>query len=128
MDKLEGNQTDLPDLYPTTKADTVDVKTEPQEDHKPKRNRRPHKKTIETTEHISQIDELKEELAPILQDFFRPEFLNRLDSNIVFNPISPEMLKNILDLKLEEQIQLVQKATKISLVVSNEAKNFLAHK
>lgn len=61
-------------------------------------------------------------------DFFRPELLNRLDESIIFNPISPEMLKNILDLKIKEQVELVYASNQIMLEFSNQAKNFLAKK
>ena len=61
-------------------------------------------------------------------DFFRPEFLNRLDGNIIFNPISPEMLKLILNIKLKEQFNLVRSSNNIELSISNKAKNWLAKK
>jgi ATP-dependent Clp protease ATP-binding subunit ClpC len=40
--------------------------------------------------------------SAVLKRFFRPEFLNRLDEVIVFNPLSEKTLVDILDLQLEE--------------------------
>jgi ATP-dependent Clp protease ATP-binding subunit ClpC len=37
-----------------------------------------------------------------LKKHFRPEFLNRLDEVIVFNPLTPEALNGILDLQLHD--------------------------
>jgi ATP-dependent Clp protease ATP-binding subunit ClpC len=37
-----------------------------------------------------------------LRKFFRPEFLNRLDDIIVFNPLTPEALFGILELNLAD--------------------------
>jgi ATP-dependent Clp protease ATP-binding subunit ClpB len=71
---------------------------------------------------------LKEELQPILMDFFRPELLNRLDDKIIFNPISSEMFKGILEIKFKEQLNLIYSTNKIILNISNKAKNFLAKK
>jgi len=79
-------------------------------------------------EQASKVEELKEELDPILLDFFRPEFLNRLDETIIFNPMSPEMLKAILEIKIKEQSDLIYASNKIALEFSNQAKNYLAKK
>lgn len=40
--------------------------------------------------------------ARALKKFFRPEFLNRLDEIIVFNPLSPTILEEILSLHLRD--------------------------
>ena len=62
-----------------------------------------------------------------LQDRFRPEFLNRLDEIIVFNPLSEPDLVRIVDL----QIELLSKrlrAKHVSLKVTERAKKILAKK
>ncbi|MEI7558376.1 MAG: hypothetical protein WCJ45_06315 [bacterium] len=98
-----------------------------------KRNRRPKKKNKEISDkkpdaQDTQREELKEELQPVLREFFRPEFLNRVDENIVFNPITPEMLKNIFEIKIKEQTELVYATNKITLSFTDTAKNYLAKK
>lgn len=79
-------------------------------------------------DHESLREELKEELQPVLKGFFRPEFLNRVDESIIFNPIVTDMLKNILEIKIKEQTELVYATNKITLSFTNEAKNYLAQK
>lgn len=45
--------------------------------------------------------ELKKELMKMLRDFFRPEFLNRLDEIIIFEALDQEQIKQIVELQLE---------------------------
>jgi len=65
---------------------------------------------------------------PILQRFFRPEFLNRLDDIIIFNPISSMMLRAIVDIQLAKFIAMLKEEKNISLTISDEVKDFLAQK
>jgi len=51
-----------------------------------------------------------------------------LDETIIFNPMSPEMLKAILEIKIKEQSDLIYASNKIALEFSNQAKNYLAKK
>ncbi len=60
-----------------------------------------------------------------LRNFFRPEFLNRVDDIIVFRPLSQEDLKQIVDIqlhKLEDQLA----ARHLKLEVAPEARELLA--
>ena len=72
--------------------------------------------------------ELESELMPILQRFFRPEFLNRLDDTIIFNPISSLMLRAIVEIQLASFIKLVKEEKDILLTISDEVKDFLSQK
>ena len=45
-----------------------------------------------------------------IKKFFRPEFINRLDSIIVYNALSKEELTKIVDLELKDPINRVLKA------------------
>lgn len=45
--------------------------------------------------------ELKEELLKLLRDFFRPEFLNRIDEIIVFKALDEGQIEQIVRLQLE---------------------------
>lgn len=49
-----------------------------------------------------------------IRSFFRTEFINRLDSIIIFNPLSEDMMKKIVDIKLK-QIQERLKKNHISV-------------
>jgi ATP-dependent Clp protease ATP-binding subunit ClpA len=63
---------------------------------------------------------------PLLQRFFRPEFLNRLDDIIVFNPVSQPMLRAIVDIQLEKFLALVVQEKNIQITVEDEVKDYLA--
>ena len=58
---------------------------------------------------------------------FAPEFLNRIDDIIVFNPLSKEDIYNIIDIELEK---LYKRLSDLGYEVelTEEAKNFIADK
>ncbi|MBQ4399776.1 MAG: AAA family ATPase, partial [Alphaproteobacteria bacterium] len=61
----------------------------------------------------------------ILRNFFKPEFLNRLDEIIVFNSLNKDNIRQIVDI----QIKLLQKRLDerhIKLQLTNEAKDWFA--
>jgi ATP-dependent Clp protease ATP-binding subunit ClpB len=59
-----------------------------------------------------------------LKDFFRPEFINRLDEIILFNILSPEAMKDIV--KMQVEIVAKRLADKnISLTLSDAALDHL---
>lgn len=45
-------------------------------------------------------EELRDRVMDDLKAFFKPEFLNRVDEIIIFNPLSRELLKQIVDIQL----------------------------
>lgn len=51
-------------------------------------------------------DEIREETMDEVREFFRPEFLNRLDEVIMFNALSDEDLGNILKLMLKKETKM----------------------
>ena len=53
---------------------------------------------------ISDYANIREKVLKQLPEFFAPEFLNRIDKTIVFNPLDKKVLKNIIILHLEELI------------------------
>ncbi|HZQ24765.1 MAG TPA: ATP-dependent chaperone ClpB [Terriglobales bacterium] len=55
---------------------------------------------------------------------FKPEFLNRVDDIIVFNPLGKEQLVKIIDLRLEDLRRLLAER-KISLELTDAAKELL---
>jgi ATP-dependent Clp protease ATP-binding subunit ClpC len=44
----------------------------------------------------------EEKIEKELKDTFRPEFLNRIDEIIIFSPLSPEQMVQIVDLQMEQ--------------------------
>lgn len=76
----------------------------------------------------SKVDEYlatKDKILDALKDHFRPEFLNRLDDIIVFDILSPEVIRSIVDIKIKIiRERLLGKG--ISLDISDEALSFIA--
>ncbi len=60
-----------------------------------------------------------------LREHFRPEFLNRIDEIVIFNPLGPEQIRQIVDLQLRE-IRGFLADRQIELEVSDAAKDHLA--
>ncbi len=69
------------------------------------------------SENESEIyQEIKKEIHSVLQSSFKPEFLNRIDDIIVFHPLTPENVKEIVNLQLMRLISKVdEKGIKLSL-------------
>lgn len=67
----------------------------------------------------------KDKVMGALKDFFRPEFINRLDEIIIFDILSPEVIRNIVDIKIKIiKERLLEKG--INLQVNDEALSYLA--
>ncbi len=73
-------------------------------------------------------DDLESELMSDLQRFFRPEFLNRLDEIVIFNPISEAMLDQIIDIQIAHYQKLLKDEHDITVTLTPETKSFLARK
>lgn len=70
-------------------------------------------------------EELKEAIMSDLRAFFRPEFLNRVDEIIIFNPLSMSLLKEIVDIQINRMRKyLVEKG--IDVVLTDAAKERIA--
>lgn len=67
----------------------------------------------------------KTKVMDALKDHFRPEFLNRIDEIILFDILSPEAIKNIVDIELKKvRSRLTEK--EITLELSEEVLIYLA--
>lgn len=70
---------------------------------------------------------VKNEIIENLRLHYPPEFLNRLDDVLVFNRLSKNSLRNILDIRLREiQDRLEEK--RMNLILSDDVKDYLAEK
>ena len=69
--------------------------------------------------------ETQEEVLSLLQHSFRPEFLNRIDETVIFNPLTAEDMINIVKIMVH-QLQERLKHQKIQLHLSEEVYAFLA--
>ncbi|MEK7693156.1 MAG: ATP-dependent Clp protease ATP-binding subunit, partial [Chloroflexota bacterium] len=74
-----------------------------------------------------QYKRMKEKVTEDLKRVFRPEFLNRIDSQVVFHTLAKEHIRKIVDLNLRDLDKaLLMKG--ISLELSEAAKDWLGEK
>lgn len=71
--------------------------------------------------------EIKERLLDEVRKTFRPEFLNRIDDIMIFNPLTKDDINKILEIELEP---LYEKLTRqgVSLEITKKAKDYLVEK
>lgn len=65
--------------------------------------------------------------ASYLSRFFRPEFLNRLDDIVIFRPLSPDALAQILNLQLGE-LRARLREQRYTLVLADSARDLILAK
>ena len=65
-------------------------------------------------------DEMRDQVMAVGRSTIRPEFLNRLDEVIMFLPLTPEQLRQIMDLLLKKEVKLLA-AQGVTLAVSEAA-------
>lgn len=69
--------------------------------------------------------DLEQKLLDDLRHYFRPEFINRIDDIIVFNKISKENMKLIVDTQLKKLVDELKATKDITLEITDSAKNAL---
>ena len=70
----------------------------------------------------------KELVMNSLRNYFLPEFLNRINSVVIFNRLTRKEIRKIVDLRLLEiQKRLEDNGRKVRLSVSDEAKDYLGN-
>ena len=74
------------------------------------------------TEH--DFDQAREQVLRAVRDHFRPEFLNRLDDLVVFRPLGSAQMSQILDLRLDELLRLLDSRA-ISLELTEQARQLI---
>ncbi|MCX8031175.1 MAG: ATP-dependent Clp protease ATP-binding subunit ClpA [Thermodesulfovibrionales bacterium] len=62
-----------------------------------------------------------------INKLFNPEFRNRLDAIITFNPLTPSIMQNVVE-KFIRELDIQLKNKKVTLSLSSEAKTWLAEK
>lgn len=70
-------------------------------------------------------EQIKEKAFALLKEQFRPEFLNRVDEIVVFNPLRTNELKKIVDIQLE-RVEKRLEEKKLNLELTDDAKDHLA--
>ena len=79
--------------------------------------------TDENRENI--MSELKTKLIGELRKTMRPEFLNRIDEIVMFQPLLQSDLRKIVDLQLENLVKMVQKEG-MEIMITGDAREWLA--
>lgn len=70
-------------------------------------------------------EEAKNKVIDVMKQYYPPEFINRLDDIVVFNRLSKQSLRKIVDIRLGEVAERLV-SRRIALDVSPEAKDWLA--
>ncbi len=83
------------------------------------------------SEFILEIDDVKERKEKVMEKvrtYFKPEFLNRLDDIVLFDPIDEKMLNHIIDIHLKNLFQFIREEKNITLSVTETAKKEIAQR
>jgi len=73
----------------------------------------------------AQYGQAKDKVMESLKDYFRPEFLNRLDETIIFDILSPETIRSIVEMQVEEVMDRLM-TKDIVLSVTKDVYDYLA--
>ena len=76
-------------------------------------------------EHNEVTEQAKKEVEDMLRYSFKPEFLNRIDDIIMFNPLTKDQISQIVELCLKD-IQARLKDRQITLNITDKAKTLIA--
>ena len=69
-------------------------------------------------------EELRKRIHATLLQHFRPEFINRVDEIVIFNPLGKEQIEKIIDLQLES-LRKILAERKIEIELTPKAKELL---
>jgi ATP-dependent Clp protease ATP-binding subunit ClpB len=72
----------------------------------------------------TEMAQARDKVMETLRSHFKPEFLNRVDDIVIFNPLHKEQLTRIVDLRLEDLRRLLADR-KISIELTDAAKDLL---
>jgi ATP-dependent Clp protease ATP-binding subunit ClpB len=73
----------------------------------------------------AQYVQAKDKVMESLKNYFRPEFLNRLDEVIIFDILSPQTIRKIVEMQVEE-VERRLAGKDIMLTVTNDVYDYLA--
>jgi ATP-dependent Clp protease ATP-binding subunit ClpB len=74
---------------------------------------------------VGKAAQLQDLALEVLREHFRPEFLNRIDDIVVFRPLTPAELAQIVELQVKQLMKRLE-GHQINLVLTDKAKNYLA--
>ena len=73
-------------------------------------------------------EEAEVAVRELLKEYFRPEFLNRVDDIVVFKALAKAQIKDIAELLLKDLAKRIEKQIKLHLTWDDEAAEYLAQK
>lgn len=73
-------------------------------------------------------DKVADEVMTVVRKHFRPEFLNRIDDIVLFDPLDEMMLKDIVKLQVHQLVTLVADEKRITLHVDDKVYEHLLKK
>lgn len=76
----------------------------------------------------SDFSDLLSKMMPLLQQHFRPEFLNRLDDIVLFNSLWESEIRDIVDVQLNGYLKQIFEGKELEVELTEKAKSFLAQK
>ncbi len=79
--------------------------------------------TSENREHI--LSQTKEQVFELLKKSIKPEFLNRIDEIIMFQPLTQEEVRKIVELQLQKVEKMLEK-TNLKISATKKAVDFIA--
>lgn len=85
------------------------------------------KSKLDNSKDSAKQKEIRDAVMQILQQQFKPEFLNRVDDIIIFHALKKSEIKRIIDIQLKDIKKRLDRQ-KIKLEVSDAAINFLTNK
>ena len=74
---------------------------------------------------VGQYEQAKDKVMESLKNYFRPEFLNRLDEIIIFDILSPEAIARIVEIQVDEVARRLA-SKEIELTISKAVMEYLA--
>jgi len=73
-------------------------------------------------------EKLEKSVMDVVRKHFRPEFLNRIDDIVLFNPLNEKMLKEIVALQVRQLVRLIAEERRITLSVDESVYEYLLKK
>ena len=75
---------------------------------------------------VADLSDLKGNIFSLLKESLRPEFLNRIDEIVLFNPLNKDTIRQIVMLQFERIRILAKESHDLTLTITDRACNFLA--
>lgn len=75
---------------------------------------------------VADLSDLKGNIFNLLKQSLRPEFLNRIDEVVLFNPLNKDTIRQIVTLQFDRIKKLAKQSQDLGLTLTDKACDFLA--